>query len=100
MNESMLREIADIHKAMSNHIRLAIMNILFTQNMSVNEIFKQISKKYSLGKMDLSNISKHLGVLKNTGIISCKGDGQKRIYTLKAKCLINAINCTLEGIKK
>jgi DNA-binding transcriptional ArsR family regulator len=91
---------ADIHKALSNHIRLAIMQILFVKDRTVNQIIEIIQKEYEVKNMDRTNISKHLGILKNLGIISCISEGQKRIYHLDAKCLMNAIECTLDVIKR
>lgn len=97
--ETLIR-MAMIHKALSNHIRLAIMEILFQNDMSVNDIFDHIRKDYKEKQMDRTNISKHLGILKSLGIISCTTDGQKRLYHLKAKCLMTAISCTLEAIRE
>ena len=97
MDEAKLRKMADIHKALSHYVRLAVMEALYRKDLSVNEIFSRIRRDYSLPVMDRSNLSKHLSVLKSRGIISCRGQGQKRIYRLEASCLIDAIRCALDA---
>ncbi len=95
-----LKKMADIHKALSNHIRLAIMEILSHKDQTVSEIIDIIRKDFKVKEMDRTNISKHLGILKSLGIISCSSKGQKHIYHLDAKCLMNAMSCTLNVILK
>lgn len=90
---------ADIHQALSNHIRLAIMEILSSRDHTVNEIIDSLRNDYQVKNMDRTNISKHLGQLKSLGIISCISQGQKRIYHLDAKCLMKAMECTLNVVK-
>jgi DNA-binding transcriptional ArsR family regulator len=99
MKSDVLRQMAEIHKALSTPIRLAVMQILSGKDRTVNQIIGIIRKEYSVKNMDRTNISKHLSILKGLGIISCVSAGQKRIYHLDAKCLLNAMECTLEVIK-
>jgi DNA-binding transcriptional ArsR family regulator len=100
MKADVLRQMAEIHKALSTPVRLALMQILSEKDRTVNLIIGILRKEYGTVKMDRTNISKHLGILKNLGIISCVSQGQKRLYHLEAKCLINAMSCTLEVVKK
>jgi len=99
MKTDTLKEMADIHKALSNYIRLAIMQILSKEDKTVNQIIEEIVKVYEVKNMDRTNISKHLGLMKSIGIISCVSQGQKRIYHLDAKCLLNAMSCALDVVK-
>ena len=100
MKPDVLRQMADIHKALSNYIRLAIMQILFANDRTVNQVIEIIRKEYDARGMDRTNISKHLGLLKGMGIISCVSRGQKRIYHLEARCLMKAMECTLDVVKR
>lgn len=43
-----------------------------------------------------SNVSKHLALLREAGIVSSAGEGQRRIYRLEATCLLEAIDCVLD----
>lgn len=100
MKTDTLKQMADIHKALSNYIRLAIMQILSRDDQTVNQIIEKIKVEYSVKNMDRTNISKHLGLLKSIGIISNIAQGQKRIYHLDAKCLMTAMSCALDVVKK
>jgi len=98
MTKDILRKIAEIHKALSAPMRLAIMQILYGKDQNVNNIIEIIREEYQVKNMDRTNISKHLTLLKSLGIISCISQGQKRLYHLEARCLMGAISCTLDAV--
>ena len=100
MKTDVLRQMADIHKALSNYIRLAIMRILSAEDRTVNQVVNHIREEYGVKGMDRTNISKHLGLLKGMGIISCVSRGQQRVYHLEARCLMSAMECTLGVVKR
>jgi DNA-binding transcriptional ArsR family regulator len=47
--------------------------------------------------VERTNISKHLLVLRESGIVSSSGDAQRRIYRLEARCMIEAIDCVTDN---
>ncbi len=92
-SEEIIKKQAEIFKALSNKTRLKIVHLLFERNMSVNEIAELIEDK------ERSGISKHLNILRINSIVDYKEDGASRIYFLKARCLVNAVDCTLQILK-
>ncbi|PKL15038.1 MAG: hypothetical protein CVV50_01385 [Spirochaetae bacterium HGW-Spirochaetae-6] len=49
-----------------------------------------------LGDKERTGVSKHLAILRKLEIIGQREEGQKRIYFLKAHCLLDAVSCTLQ----
>jgi ArsR family transcriptional regulator len=62
-------------KAFGEPSRLKILRILSAKPLTVNEI---------VGRLDLSQstVSRHLGILREAGIVSDQRDGQQVIYSL------------------
>lgn len=87
---------ARVFKALASPFRLAIVLLLNKEEMSVNEIVACLQDLVSPQTLERTNVCKNLGLLKKMGILSCRKEQQKRIYYLKASCLIRAIDCTLE----
>ena len=60
---------------------------------------KLAEKPYCVGKLtdmieaDTSTVSKHLSVLKNSGIISDRKEGTTVFYSLQAPCLLKFLGC-------
>jgi ArsR family transcriptional regulator len=67
------RECAKILRALGDGIRLEIIHCLFNGESSVSEIAKKVSKNHS-------QVSHHLGVLRNSGLVMDKKDGKFVIY--------------------
>ncbi len=84
---------ANILKAISNPIRLFIINELKDKELCVNEISK-------LAGYDTSTISKHLSVLKNAGLISDSKQGLKVYYRLKMPCILDMLTCVNKTVKE
>lgn len=86
---SLLKKQAEIFKAISHETRLAILHVLNKGESCVNDIVEALQIKERTG------VSRHLNLLKQHGLIGCREEGLKRIYYLKAHCLLEAVNCTL-----
>jgi ArsR family transcriptional regulator len=84
---------ADILKAISHPIRLAIIDFLKNGEKSVTDIVKWIGGTQS-------NISKHLSVLKKAGIVDDRKEGVSRFYYLRIPCVINFSSCVSETLRK
>jgi ArsR family transcriptional regulator, arsenate/arsenite/antimonite-responsive transcriptional repressor len=83
---------ARIIKAMAHPSRLFIIEELKKNERSVGELTELIGS-------DTSTVSKHLSVLKNSGIIVDERRGTSIIYQLKTPCILNFIECIEEVMK-
>ena len=77
---------AKIIKSMAHPVRLMIVEILKTGEHSFSQIF-------DVFKLDKSTISKHLLVLKESGIISSRKNGTDMIYKLDVPCITDFFSC-------
>jgi len=71
--------------ALSDETRLSIVGILMKESSSVNSISKKLCLKQY-------NVSKHLRILENAGLIHKAKNGQKRIYSLQEDILKNIVH--------
>lgn len=83
---------ATVFKALSNPVRLEMVLMLHNTEMSVNEIAEKVNSTHP--ELDRTSISKHLTVLKKNELVSSRDDGNKKLYTLKATCLVEMMHCT------
>ena len=81
---------ADVIAAAGHPIRLAIIDFLRGGEMCVCDISAFVGAKRS-------NVSRHLGVLLNAGIVSQRKDGLKMMYALRTPCVANFLKC-VEGV--
>lgn len=83
---------SNVFKALSNPVRLEMVIMLHNVEMSVNEIAEKVNSLHP--ELDRTSISKHLAVLKKNGIVTSRDEGNKKLYTLKAVCLVEMMACT------
>jgi ArsR family transcriptional regulator, arsenate/arsenite/antimonite-responsive transcriptional repressor len=81
-----------IIKAMAHPVRLMVIEFLLGGEHSFAEIFR-------LFQLDKSTISKHLLVLKESGVISSRKTGREMIYTLEVPCVADFFKCATVVIK-
>ncbi len=96
LNPILVNQIAEAFKALASPARVAIVMSLAEQEMSVNELVDILSRLDCACSFERTNISKHLAVLREAGIVSCIEDAQRRLYQLEARCLLQAISCTVQ----
>ena len=77
---------AKIIKAMAHPVRLMVIEFLKDREHSFSEIF-------DLFKLDKSTVSKHLLVLKESGIVSSRKDGTDMMYKLEVPCITDFFSC-------
>jgi len=77
---------ARVLSALANRTRLMIIEHLDVGDMTVSEITE-------IAGLDISTVSRHLGVLKNAGIVSCSVSGNNRIYALRTSCVLGFLDC-------
>jgi len=93
IDPSRLRQEVFIFKAMASEARLAIIYALGSGEKSVNELVEMLEGLACECSVERTNISKHLSVLREAGIISSRDDGLKRFYRLDFPCLLHTFEC-------
>lgn len=77
---------ARIIKALSHPTRLFMVEELSKGERCVCELTEMIGA-------DFSTVSKHLTILKNSGIVTDDKRGAQVFYSLKVPCIINFLSC-------
>ncbi len=81
-----LRLKADVFKAMGHPLRLGILEMLGYGEKCVCEIVEYVGT-------DMSNISKHLSILKKTGLVADRKVGLNVYYRLTMPCALDFTRC-------
>jgi DNA-binding transcriptional ArsR family regulator len=81
---------AEVFKAMGHPLRLGIIEFLQEGEMCVCDIVDHVGT-------EISNVSKHLSVLKKAGILADRRDGLRIMYSLTMPCAIDFARC-VEGV--
>jgi len=89
-DQERLRLKAEVFKAMGHPIRLGIVEFLQRGEMCVCEIVEHVGT-------EISNVSKHLGILKKAGIVADRRDGLKIMYSLIMPCAVDFARC-VQGV--
>jgi ArsR family transcriptional regulator len=88
---------AEIAKAMAHPVRIAIIDFLKTGKQCVCDIAEHVNS-------ERSNVSRHLSVMVNAGILEYQKEGLKVIYKLKTPCILDFFacitNCLREQVKE
>ena len=84
---------ARIFKALGHPTRLSIVEMLAEGERCVCEIVPAFDDAQA-------TISRHLDVLLRAGIVRRRREGVKMIYGLAMPCLLNAMPCIVEAIRK
>ena len=75
-SEQLLERIADRLKAMADPMRLRILHVLQDGERCVNDILAQVGGSQA-------NVSKHLSVLRRTGLVECRREGVNVFYRIE-----------------
>ena len=62
-------------KALGEETRLRILRLLFKEQLSVNEITERL-------KLSQYNVSKHLRVMREAGLLESEKQGKQRLYSV------------------
>ncbi len=79
-------------KSLAHPVRVLIVETLGKGDQCVCELNK-------LAKIDQSNISRHLSVLRHAGIVADRREGMKVFYHLQTPCILNALKCAVEVMR-
>lgn len=78
---------ARIARALGHPTRLMFLDVLQRKGeMCVNDLTE-------LAGFDQSTVSKHLAVLKETGLVGVRKDGSMSYYSVKCKCMESFFSC-------
>ena len=84
---------AEIARAMSHPLRVAILDFLKDGDQCVCDIAEFVGS-------ERSNVSRHLAVMVNSGLLEYRKEGLKVIYSLKCKCVIDFFACAASVVKQ
>ena len=83
---------AEIAKAIAHPLRLAIVDFLRDGEQCVCDIAEHVGA-------ERSNVSRHLSVMVNAGVLEYRKEGLKVIYRLKCACILDFFSC-ITGVLK
>jgi len=84
---------AEIAKAIAHPLRIAIVNFLKDGEQCVCDIAEHIGS-------ERSNVSRHLSVMVNAGLLEYRKEGLKVIYRLKCVCILEFFSCVSRVLKQ
>ena len=93
-NKEMLFERqAEIARAMAHPLRIAIVEFLKDGEQCVCDIAEHVGS-------ERSNVSRHLSVMANAGLLESRKEGLKVIYKLKYTCIVDFFACVGNVLKQ
>jgi ArsR family transcriptional regulator len=84
---------AEIAKAIAHPLRIAILDFLKDGEQCVCDIAEYVGS-------ERSNVSRHLSVMVNAGVLECRKDGLKVIYKLRTTCILDCFSCITTCLKQ
>ncbi len=84
---------AEILKSLAHPLRIAILDYLKDGEQCVCDIAKFVGS-------ERSNISRHLAIMVSCGVLDCRKEGLNVIYRLKARCILDFIECATTCLKR
>ncbi len=84
---------AEIAKAVAHPLRIAIVDFLRDGEQCVCDIAGHVGS-------ERSNVSRHLSVMVNAGILDYRKQGLKVIYALKTPCILDFFSCVVGVLKQ
>lgn len=92
MNYEQAKRRAVVLKAVAHPVRVLIVEALQSGERCVCDLNR-------IAKINQSNFSRHLAVLKHAGIVADRRVGMKVFYRLVTPCVLNALNCAVQVIE-
>lgn len=77
---------AQITKAVAHPLRIAVLDFLKAGPQCVCDIADHLGS-------ERSNVSRHLSVMTNAGVLESRKEGLKVIYALKTPCILDFFSC-------
>jgi DNA-binding transcriptional ArsR family regulator len=93
-NKQMLFEKqAEIAKAIAHPLRIAVVDFLKDGEQCVCDIAEHVGS-------ERSNVSRHLSVMVKAGVLKCRKEGLKVIYSLKTPCILDFFSCLASVLRR
>ena len=83
---------AEIVKAIAHRLRIAIVDFLKDGEQCVCDIADHLDS-------ERSNVSRHLSVMVNAGVLEYRKNGLKVFYKLKTPCILDFFSCITACLK-
>lgn len=83
---------AKIAKALAHPSRLMLVDLLQHRELCVNDLTEAVGA-------DQSTVSKHLGILKEVGLVSHRKEGTMHLYRVTCGCLDGFFDCLEKMLK-
>ena len=84
---------AQIAKAIAHPLRISILEYLKDGEQCVCDIAEHVGS-------ERSNVSRHLSIMVNAGVLDYRKDGLKVIYSLKTPCIVDTFACLKRVLKR
>ena len=84
---------AEVAKAIAHPLRIAVVDFLKDGEQCVCDIAEYVGS-------ERSNVSRHLSVMANAGLLEYRKEGLKVLYRLKCPCIIDFFACVGEVLKE
>ncbi len=84
---------AEIAKAIAHPLRIAVVNFLKDGEQCVCDIAEHVGA-------ERSNVSRHLSIMVNAGVLEYRKEGLKVIYRLKCICILDFFSCVTGVLKQ
>ena len=84
---------ADIAKAIAHPVRVAALEFVKDGEQCVCDIAEAVGT-------ERSNLSKHLSVMVNAGVLASRKDGLKVMYRVKTPCVVRFLGCLKDCLKE
>ena len=77
---------AKVMKALGHPTRIFMVGLLSAQELSVGDLTEAVG-------VDVSTVSKHLSLLKQSGLLLNRKEGNRVLYSLLCPCIMEFIHC-------
>ncbi len=84
---------AEVIQAAGHPIRLAIIDFLRDGEQCVCDIAGHVGAQRS-------NVSRHLAVMLKAGVVDCRKEGLRVMYTLKTPCILGFLACVSDALRE
>ena len=93
MEMQLFEKQAEIAKAIAHPVRVAVLEFVKNGEQCVCDIADFVGT-------ERSNLSKHLSVMVNAGVLASRKDGLKVMYRIKTPCVLKFLDCLKDCIKE
>ena len=84
---------AEVAKAIAHPLRIAVVDFLKDGEQCVCDIADYVGS-------ERSNVSRHLSVMANAGLLEYRKEGLKVMYSLKCACIVDFFACVTSVLKQ